>query len=287
MIQDIGEHSWRIEYQNVQADDSSKIMFFHNDTILVLHVGEDEFEIAYPSYNQVKEMCHDLFYLFMLDGITFFRQSLTGEELENLMSYLEEQGLKCSIEHRNFFRQVHPNAVALASITGMHLNGWYNKNKYCGACGSDLLPDSKERMLRCPSCNNMVFPRINPAVIVAVTYEDKILVTKYRGREYKNLALIAGFNEIGESLEETVRREVMEEAGIKVKNIRYYKSQPWGFTDNILVGYFCEAEGSTEISMDEEELSMAKWIDRTELPQNIESLSLTWEMIEQWGRGFN
>ena len=66
---------------------------------------------------------------------------------------------------------------------------------------------------------------------------------------------------------------------LKVKNIRYYKSQPWGFADNILVGYFCEADGNTDIVMDEEELSMAKWIKRSEIPINTESFSLTWEMI--------
>ena len=125
----------------------------------------------------------------------------------------------------------------------------------------------------------MVYPRINPAVIVAVTNGDKILLTKYRDREYKKYALIAGFTEIGESFEETVRREVMEEVGIKVKNIRYYKSQPWGFADNILAGYFCEVDGSDQLIMDEDELSVAEWVSREDIPVRKEELSLTNEMI--------
>ena len=103
----------------------------------------------------------------------------------------------------------------------------------------------------------MVFPKIAPAVIVGVTHGDKILMTKYAGREYKRYALIAGFTEIGETAEETVKREVMEEVGLTVKNIRYYKSQPWGFDSNLLLGYFCELAEEEEIHLDEEELSVA------------------------------
>ena len=76
-----------------------------------------------------------------------------------------------------------------------------------------------------------------------------------------------------------MRREVMEETGLRVKNIRYYKSQPWGFTDNILAGYFCEVDGTDEIEVDMQELSMAKWVSREEIPTSLEELSLTNEMI--------
>ena len=89
--------------------------------------------------------------------------------------------------------------------------------------------DHKERMVHCECCGNMVYPKICPGIIVAVTNGDKLLLTKYApapGRN-ANYALVAGFTEIGETLEETVQREVMEEVGLKVKNIRYYKSQPW------------------------------------------------------------
>lgn len=279
MIQDIGEHSFRIEYSDRQPENSSKVMFFNNGKLLVIHVSEKEHDIDYPEYDKISEQCKELTYLFSLDDTAYFRCELKENEAEIIRQTLSQKGMRATFENRSFFRQVRPNALALVSITGMHLNGWYEKTVFCGACAHKLIHDQKERMMRCPSCGNMIFPRINPAVIVAVTHEDKVLVTRYKDREYKNLALIAGFNEIGESLEETVRREVMEEAGIKVKNIKYYKSQPWGFADNILVGYFCEADGNTDIVMDEEELSMAKWIKRSEIPINTESFSLTWEMI--------
>lgn len=95
----------------------------------------------------------------------------------------------------------------------------------------------------------MVFPKISPAVIVAVTDNDRVLLTKYAGRTYKNYALVAGFNEAGETIEQTVRREVMEEVGLKVKNLKYYKSQPWGLSGSLLSGFFCELDGDDKITL--------------------------------------
>lgn len=142
-------------------------------------------------------------------------------------------------------------------------------------------------MLQC-SCGNLVFPKIAPAIIVGVTNGDKLLMTKYANREYKRYALIAGFTEIGETPEQTVEREVFEEAGVKVKNIRYYKSQPWGFDSNLLLGYFAELDGDSHITMDTEELSTAEWIRReaieTEQDDRV-NLSLTREMMMVFKNG--
>ena len=81
-------------------------------------------------------------------------------------------------------------------------------------------------------------------------------MSKYAGRNYKKYALLAGFAEIGETLEETVKREVMEEVGLKVKNIRYYKSQPWSFSDTLLMGFYCDLDGSDEITLDRKNLRL-------------------------------
>ena len=124
----------------------------------------------------------------------------------------------------------------------------------------------KERMMRCEYCGQMEFPKICPAVIIGVTDGNRLLMSKYAGRDYKKYALIAGFAEIGETIEETVQREVMEEVGLKVKNLRYYKSQPWSFSDTLLFGFFAELDGSAEITLDEEELALAEWFEREEIP---------------------
>ena len=126
----------------------------------------------------------------------------------------------------------------------------------------------------------MTYPRINPAVIIGITDKNtnKIILTKYN-RGYANFALVAGFTEIGETMEGTVAREVMEEVGLKVTNIRYYKSQPWGVASDILMGYFCDVEGDTTIHMDNEELKLAKWFSPEEIELQPTPYSLTNEMM--------
>jgi NAD+ diphosphatase len=149
-----------------------------------------------------------------------------------------------------------------------------------------MVCDDSERALKCAECGNKVYPRINPAVIVGVTNGDRILITRYR-RGYAHNALIAGFTEIGETLEQTVMREVMEEAGIRVKNIRYYKSQPWGMAADLLVGFFCDVDGDDDIKMDESELKYAQWLGRDEIELQPYEHSLTNEMMKRFRNGEN
>ena len=143
----------------------------------------------------------------------------------------------------------------------------------------------KERMLYCEACGFQTYPTISPCVIVAVHDGERLLLTKYAGREYTRYALIAGFAEIGESLEQTVQREVKEEVGLKVKNLKFYKSQPWPFTDTILAGFFAELDGDDTITLDEEELSVGVWMNRDEIAPEELKISLTGEMIEAFRTG--
>ncbi|MBP3900892.1 MAG: NAD(+) diphosphatase, partial [Blautia sp.] len=169
-----------------------------------------------------------------------------------------------------------------AAFTAFHLDHWYRTSRFCGRCGKRMIYGKKERMMECPACGNQVYPRINPAVIVGVISPDhkKLLVTQYaRSRGVKVCALVAGFTEIGETFEDTVRREVMEEVGLRVKNIRYYKSQPWGIADDILAGFYCEAEEGQEIRLDTDELRSAVWQTPEEITGQPDNLSLTNEMM--------
>ena len=121
-------------------------------------------------------------------------------------------------------------------------------------------------------------------MIVGVTKGEHLLITRYR-KGYAHNALVAGFTEIGETLEQTVEREVMEETGLKVKNIRYYKSQPWGMGEDLLAGFFCDADGDSEIHMDENELKYAEWVRREDIVLQPNHLSLTNEMMQQFRDG--
>lgn len=175
-----------------------------------------------------------------------------------------------------------PLEQIMAASTAWHLYVWYRDNRFCGRCSQPLLHDERQRMLCCPACGNAVFPKIAPAVIVGVVHGNKLLMTKYANRDYKRYALIAGFTEIGETAEQTVAREVLEEAGVRVKNICYYKCQPWGFDSNLLLGYFAQLDGDEEITMDSEELSVAEWVSREEIEVEQDDrleLSLTHEMM--------
>ena len=176
--------------------------------------------------------------------------------------------------------------VCFAMMTAWHLFDWYRSNRFCGRCGEKTVHDAKERMMRCPSCGNMIFPKIAPSVIVGVINGEKLLLSKYANRNYTRYGMIAGFTEIGETVEETVAREVMEEVGLKVKNIRYYKTQPWGVTGGLLLGYYCDLDGENDtITLDETELSMAEWYPRNALPAHDDGISLTREMIRVFEEG--
>ena len=108
---------------------------------------------------------------------------------------------------------------------------------------------------------------------------EKLLLTKY-ARGYSHYALVAGFTEFGETIEETVCREVFEETGVHVKNITYFSSQPWPHSGSLLLGFYCDLDGSDKITLQEDELSVAEWIDRTSLPEQANTMSLTSTLIE-------
>lgn len=140
--------------------------------------------------------------------------------------------------------------------------------------------------MRCPSCEHVVYPKIMPAVIVGVIHEGKLLTSRYAGRAYGGLALIAGFVEIGETGEDTVRREVMEEVGLKVKNITYFATQPWGFESDLLLGYFCEVDGDPTIHVDHRELATAEWMDAEMLQkEELQTITLTATMMDTFRKG--
>lgn len=272
MIQDIQPNIYRNEYLEKQPKEDSKIMIFNENTILCKN---ENGKITYPSYKDLANIKGEYIYLFVIDDIEYFLIKSSKEI--SIANY--------TYENINICRQASPKYNAFAGVTSYQLSCWYNDNRFCGRCGSNLRHDHKERMMFCDECKNAIYPKISPAVIVGITNGDKLLMTKYAGREYTNYALVAGFTEIGEAIERTVEREVMEEVGLKVKNITYYKSQPWSFSGTLLLGFFAEVDGDTKITMDEEELSVAEWISRDDIEYNDNGISLTGEMISEFKKG--
>ena len=189
----------------------------------------------------------------------------------------------------NFFIRPIPKNVFFGAVTAFQLAGWLHDNRHCGRCGGHMTVHPKMRCVRCSECGSMVFPRINPTVIIAPVRDDKLLMIRYRGRDedgYAGTALISGFVEIGETIEDAVRREVMEESGLVASNIRYYKSQPWGFGANLIFGAFCDIEGSAEISIhDTDEIAEAAWFTRDEIHMQYNGVSITAEMMARFKYG--
>ncbi len=208
-------------------------------------------------------------YLFDLDGRGYFLVNAKPDHLP-----------RAALSPIDRFRNMRPQHLGFAGITASQLHRFYHDNAYCGRCASKMEKSESERALVCPQCGNTIYPKISPAVIVAITDGDRLLLTKYAGRTYANYALVAGFCECGEPVEDTVRREVTEEVGLSVKNIRYYASQPWSFSDSLLLGFYCEVDGSAEPRVDGVELAEATWFHRGDIPKPETLVSLTATMIE-------
>ena len=189
------------------------------------------------------------------------------------------------LEGMQIFRELEPGYQAFAGITGSQIYRWRESRRFCGCCGAKMRAGTTERSMVCTDCGHTEYPKICPAVIVAIRNGDKLLMSRYARGTYRRYALIAGYVEVGETFEECVRREVMEEVGLKVKNIRYYKSQPWSFSGTLLFGFYCDLDGDDTLTVDHDELSMASWFNREDIPDEGDNISLTKEMMMAFKHG--
>ena len=251
MIQDIAPHKLNNQYGQKKAPDAgSRFLYYDGRKVLVRKgIGGNENQIAYPTYEELKK-CMPKDVAEDTEYTYLFAvddKSYYLGKKENVGILSEQMGYEWIDQQE--FRSVSPKYDSYAGITGWQL-------------------------ARCP------------AVIIGVIDGDRILMSKYAGREYKKYALLAGFTEIGETLEETVSREVMEEVGLKVKNITYYKNQPWAFSDTLLMGFFCELDGSDQVKLDENELALAEWFGRNQIPVEPDDISLTNEMMMVFRDGY-
>ena len=260
MLQDIAPRRFRCEYIPRIPDKDDFLLCFRGDTLCF--EGD-----ALPRVGETP--AEGLRYLFSVDGTGFF----LGHDREG--------------DYRpvGVLREFMPRWQAFAAVTGHHLAGWYRGNRYCGACRAEMTHKPEERALVCPDCGRVVSPAIAPAIIVAVVDGDRALVTRYQGRPAGRYSLVAGFCEIGETPEDTVRREVLEEAGLQVGEIRYFGSQPWGFSSSMLLGFVATLAGDDSITVQESELAEARWITRAEIPESDPSVSLTATMMDAFRLG--
>ena len=171
--------------------------------------------------------------------------------------------------------------IYLIAAKAVLVRDWYISHQFCGRCGNKTLLDEKDMMLKCPECGQVHYPRIAPAIIVAIHKDNKLLMAKHSYHDNIRYALIAGFVEPGESIEEAVHREVGEEIGIKVKNLKYMKSQSWPFPNSLMLGFEAEYD-SGEIKVDGDEILKAKWFSKDEIMRYDSDISISDWLIQNF-----
>jgi len=184
------------------------------------------------------------------------------------------------VKIRSLFERINEKTFWLTGKV-FHLINWKKSSKYCGKCGSETREADRERAQICTNCSNTIYPRLSPAIIISVTKSNQILLgsnSKFPGNMY---SVLAGFTDIGESLEECAKREVFEETGIQIKNIKYFGSQPWPFPDSLMIGFTADYE-SGEIQIDNDELTDAQWFSADDLPEVPTSLSISGKLIQNF-----
>jgi NAD+ diphosphatase len=159
--------------------------------------------------------------------------------------------------------------------------GWHATHRFCGRCGGETKPVPGELAMRCTRCAMMHFPRLSPAAIVLVRRGDRILLAHSPGFPQGLYSVLAGFVEPGESIEEAVVREVREEVGIEVTNVRYFGSQPWPFPNSLMIGFTADYKGG-DLVPQPGEIEDAGWYTADDLPQLPPKISIARAMIDDF-----
>jgi NAD+ diphosphatase len=257
-----------------ERDHAQAISFaFRKSELLVVRNGD---AISIPSFAQLEELHIDLgleTYLGDLDGSDLIALELS-ERSDEFPTGWELAGL------RSIYGAVDDQLFTLAG-RAVQLLDWRRTHRYCGRCGSPTELVDGDRSTRCPVCGLHNYPRLSPAVIMTVERDDSILLAHGVNFQDGVYSCVAGFVEPGESLEEAVAREVLEETGIAVTDVRYFGSQPWPFPNSLMIGFNARYAGG-EIVLEDAEIGDAKWFTSDDMPQLPGKISIARRLIDDW-----
>lgn len=245
---------------------------FYNGKLLVKNTNNT---LVIPTFNDIK-----------IPGITFKSKFFLGELGEISCFAVEAENI---FKTKSDFKLVNLHALGelfdeqaflIAGRASQILN-WNETHKFCGKCGSKTEYKKDEMAKICPKCGNITFPVICPAVIIAITKGDRILLAHNKRFKDNTYSVLAGFVEAGEDLESTVKREIFEEVRIKVENIKYYNSTPWPFPNSLMIGFFAEYE-SGNIHVDGIEIEHADWFSKYNLPNLPKKFTIARKLIDEF-----
>jgi NAD+ diphosphatase len=243
---------------------------FREDSLLVRLDGS---QARLPGKSEVKAMHIDTartLYLGTLDGVACFTAEVALEtEPPPGLEFYGLRELFGRLEERLFWLSGH----------AVQIKNWDRDHRFCGRCGSQTVDETDERSKLCLTCGLKSFPRISPATITAVEREGHILLARARRFQRVLYSVIAGFVEPGETLEECVEREIYEETGIEVQNIRYFGSQPWPFPNSLMIAFTAEYR-SGEIRIEQSEIVDAGWFVAGNLPPIPDRVSIARRLID-------
>ncbi|QLQ11754.1 MAG: NAD(+) diphosphatase [Nocardioidaceae bacterium] len=237
----------------------------------------DDSQVRWISPEQAPD--GDRLFLGLVDGVPYFAVEAGEDAIDTTRTWegLRKVGQLLSAQDAGLL--IH--AIALAE--------WHQAHRHCPRCGGALIQTDAGHAMRCAQCDRQHFPRTDPAVIMLVTDGDRALLGRNQAWPPGRFSTLAGFVDPGESLEQAVAREVLEEVGVEVADVTYFGNQPWPFPASLMVGFFARAVGG-EIDVDGAEISEARWFTREELRAQAEDgtiklpsgISISRALIEAW-----
>ena len=255
---------WTEYESDMEAQEEDYCFIYHNKLILLDKIED---KIGVPDYKTCKALIEEpkaMWYLGKWKGKSCFAYALEIDRVnEDILEALYKTLEWADYRDSRWIKNIELYYIAIKT---QQILLWDKNTKYCGCCGSLYARKQDERAKICSKCGSIQYPRISPAVIVGIKRGEQMLLAHNANFREGLYSTIAGFVEPGETLEMAVKREIYEEVGIKVKNIRYFQSKPWSSLDSLMLGFIAEYE-SGEIKVDGKEILDAGWYDKNHLPK--------------------
>ncbi|MFT6791881.1 MAG: NAD+ diphosphatase [Cellvibrionaceae bacterium] len=221
-------------------------------------------------------------FLHLLSGAEFIDVHRNSDRIVKVVELIDPVETGKFLSYRDLL-EAHPEDRLGLISRALQLLTWKKQHRFCGQCGQMTVTHQRESALACPQCDALYYPRISPCIMCLIVREDRCLLAHHRRHAQSVYSTLAGFVEAGESLEQTLHREVFEEVGLGVSRLEYFRSQNWPFPHQLMVGFFA-TYASGDITVDGEEIVEAQWFHYGHLPQIPPPGTLSGQLISEFVR---